>query len=175
MSTLEIFLNVIGSAIMGYFISLLGSKLTPKFKAKAIKAEEIAKNDKIVKADKFFLSFFLYPGILCNLIGVIIIAFPKLIKEVFEFNYIATIIVWWIPMIFNNVIFYFLFTEVRYNDEEIIVKKPLRKVRKYKIDEIISFTKKRNLIIKTTQGKIFLFRALSGTESLREFLIKNRT
>ena len=65
---------------------------------------------------------------------------------------------------------YFLLTQAAYNNEIIIVKRLIIKAKIYKISDIEDYTKEGNLKIYTKQGNFTLFRAMSGTESLREFL-----
>lgn len=114
MSTLEIILNIIGAILIELSINLLGSHLYNTFKTKESKTINVGK----------LLNFFVL-AMICNLVGIVIFTFPKLITEYLEFNYVATIIIWWIPLIFDDIVLYFLSIKVNYNDEEIITKKIL--------------------------------------------------
>lgn len=171
MNTLEIILNIVSAILIELSFNFLGSHLYNVFKSKEIKDEENAKKSKTIKMGSL-LNYLFVLAMLCNLVGIIIIAFPKLIKEYLGFNYIASIIIWWIPLIFDNIVLYFASIKVNYNNQEIIIKRPLCKQKRYKFSEIISFTKTGNLIVKTTHGRFILFKALAGTESLRTLLIE---
>ncbi|MDE6585984.1 MAG: hypothetical protein K2K80_04830, partial [Clostridia bacterium] len=155
-------------------IPIVSSALFPIFLKREIANEKIAKEEKSVKIDKKFFTVFLSLMIFLNLIGVLIIALPDFVTEYLEFNYIATICVWWIPIIFDDVVFCLMCTKATYDDEKMIIKKLFRKPKVYYYSDIISFSKTGNLKVTTTKGNFTLFNAFAGTGSLREFIAVKR-
>lgn len=112
--------------------------------------------------------------IFTNIIGILIIALPKVIIEYLKFNYVATLCVWWIPIILDDVVFYFMCTTVKYDDDKITVKKLFHKPKEYYYGDIISYTKSGNLKVITKNGSFTLFNAFAGTNSLREIIAKKK-
>jgi len=171
MSVLEFILNLISMFLAELLGNLIPAHFVPIFKKREEKNEELAKKYNYVKMDKKIISVFKIYSVFAIVIAIVIFAFPKFIKTTLGFNYIATIILWWIPLIFNTIILYFMLIEVSYNDENIIVKKPLLKPKTYNFSDIIYFSKTGNLKVKTLKGNFLLFRAMAGTKTLRELLI----
>ncbi len=174
MTTLEIVLNVLSMVFIEISVSMIITHLYPKFKKKEIDLEENASQLKHVKMDKMFKSIFVVLAILSNIIGIVIFAFPSIIIAILGFNYLITIIVWWLPLIFSNAILYLLFTEAKYNDKGIFVKKVFSKEKFYKYDDILSYSETGNLKVKTTKGSFVLLNAMAGTNSLRKILKSKR-
>ncbi len=170
MSALEIVLNILSMLLVEISISMIISHFYPKFKKKEVESEEKASQLKYVKIDPTFKNIFVVLAIISNLVGIVIFAFPRLISDILQFNYVATIIVWWLPLIFDNFILYSFFTEARYNDEGIFVKKAFSKEKFYKYDEILRYRETGNLKVKTTKGSFVLINAMAGTNSLRNIL-----
>lgn len=172
MSPLEIALNIITQLLVIVSATLVTSHLLPKWKKKEAEGEANAQRERTVKIDKRLGRTFIWLAIFVDLIGIFIVAFPNVITNIFEFNYVATIIIWWIPVTFDNVMLYFIMTEAKYDDTKIIVKKAFAKEKTYLVCDIIYFSRKGNLKIKTKTGSFVLFNALYGTASLRSFLIE---
>lgn len=124
--------------------------------------------------DKTFKLIFVVLAILSNIIGIVILAFPSIIIDILGFNYLITIIVWWLPLIFNNAILYLLFTEAKYNDKGIFVNKVFSNEKFYKYDDILSYCETGNLKVKTRNGSFVLLNAMAGTNSLRKILKSKR-
>lgn len=167
---MEIALRVISAFLVSISTSIIVDILYPIFLKREKANEEKAKSEKSVYVSKKFATGFIVLLIFINIIGIIIIALPKFISEYLEFNYIATICIWWIMIIFDDIVMYFIFTKVTYDEEKIIVKKLFQKPKVYYYSDITSFTKTGNLKVVTTKGKFLLFNALSGTNSLRQIL-----
>ena len=167
---MNIFLYIVSIIFLELSINIIINRLTPFFSKKAKQNEIIAGEIGLVKADKMTYGMFFFPTIIVNIAGLIILIFPKLVTDILGFNFIATIIIWWTAMIFDNIILYFLSITAIYNGIEILVKMPFVKPISFKINEIIYFSKTRNLTIKTKDKKIILLRVLSGTDSLRNYL-----
>lgn len=170
MSVLEFILNLISMFLAELLGNLIPAHFVPIFKKREQKNEELAKKYNYVKMDKKIISIFKIYSVFAIVIAIIIFAFPKFIKNTLGFNYIATIILWWMPLIFNTIILYLMLIEVKYDDEHIIVKKPLLKPKIYKFSEITDFSKTGNLKVKTLKGNFILFKAMAGTQTLREIL-----
>ena len=166
----ELIIDIITIIILIISFNMIFEYAVPKFKKQEIKDEENAKELKIVKLNKGMATGYLITLIFLDIIGIVFIAFPRIVTEFFGFNYLVTIIFLWIILIFDNVMIYFLLTQAAYNNEIIIVKRPIIKAKIYKISDVEDYTKEGNLKIYTKQGNFTLFRAMSGTESLREFL-----
>ena len=172
MSPLEIALNIITQVLVILSATLITTSLLPKWKKKEAEGETYAQREKTVKIDKKLGRTFIWLAIFLDLVGIFIFAFPNVITNFFEFNYVATIITWWIPITFDNVMLYFMMTEAKYDDTKIIVKKALAKEKTYLICDIINFSKNGNLKVKTKTGSFVLLNVLYGTASLRSFLIE---
>lgn len=168
MTNLELILNILSTILIEIFVQMIIAYLYPKFKKKENEDEELAKSFKYVKMNNNVVFIFIILCIFTSLIGLIIFILPSFIINVLKLNYIATILIWWIPLIFNDITLYFMLTKVKYNEEEIIVKKPLSKQKVYKFNEIIKYSNNGNLKIKTKNGNFILFKAMSGTNSLRK-------
>lgn len=160
--------NIITAIILIFSLSLIFQQLFPKFKKLEIEDESSAKTQKIVKLNKQLSIFFVVSLLIIDIFGILI--FPKIITEFLGFNYLAFLIFWCVILIFDNTVAYFLFSKAVYNENEIYLKRPFMKIKCYKIDDITSFTKTGKLKITTKHGNFTLFKAMSGTESLREFL-----
>lgn len=170
MSVLEICLNIISLVLIEILGQMIITYLIPKVRKMEKEDEEAAQNLRCVKMNKNIITIFI---ILCGftaLIGVLIFIFPNLITKLLGFNYIATIILWWVPLLFDILILYFMLIEASYNDEAIIVKKPFSKQRIYKFDEITKYSLTGNLVVRTKDGKFTLLNAMAGTNTLREIL-----
>ncbi len=172
---IEIVLRVITSFIASISASIVCAILTPIFLKREKANEEKAKSEKSVYVSKKFAIVFIALLIFINVIGVLIVALPNVITEYLEFNYVTTICVWWIPMIFDDVVMLLLFTKATYDDEKITVKKPFCKPKVYYYSDIISFTMTGNLKVVTTKGKFMLFNMLAGTNSLRQLIAKKKS
>ena len=170
MSVTEIISNIFSMLLVGFSSTIISKYYFSKIKKIESNYEELAKINKTVKIDKIFLRVFVVMAIFANIIGIIIFALPNFVANVLGFNYLVTIIIWWLPLMFNNIILIFMFTEASYNNEQIIVK-TVFKTKIYKLDEIIYFSKSGNLKVKTTRGNFLLFNAMYGTLHLREFLL----
>lgn len=168
---MQIVIRVLTWLLIDLTIAILMDYWIPKIRAKENRAEEIAQSNRVVKLSKNIRIAFIVLSIFVDVVGVVIAAFPKLITEFYQFDYTVTVVVWYVPLIFDNVMLYFMLTEVKYDDNVIVVKRPLTKTKTYKVDDIVSITHTGNLKVKTKQGSFTLFKALSGTESLRSFLI----
>ena len=171
---LEVYTRIISTLLAGTISFFVVRALYPKFKKKEIDDEEKACQYKHVQINKFLGRFFLATSIFMLIVGFVILIFPSLIIEILEFNYLTTALVWWISTIFVNACTFLMLTKAQYNDEEIIVTKFLLKSKTYKFDEIISYSKEGNLRVKTKNGRFTLFRAMSGTESLRNEIKKKK-
>lgn len=167
---MEISLRIITSFLISISASILAEILYPIFLKKEKENEEKAKEEHSVHFSKKLARVYIGMLIFLNIIGILIIALPKVITEFLEFNYVATICVWWIPIIFDDVVACIFSTKATYDDEKIVVKKLFRKPKVYYYSDIISFTKTRNLKVETTKGKFLLFNSLSGTDSLRKVI-----
>lgn len=167
---MEIALRVISAFLVGLSTSILGSILYPILLKREKVNEEKAKSEKIVSISKKLAIALVTLLIFLNIIGILIIALPNVIVEFFEFNYIATICIWWIPIIFDDVVAYIIFTKATYDDEKITVKKLFHKPKVYYFSDIVSYTKTGNLKVVTIKGKFTLFNALAGTNSLRQLI-----
>lgn len=169
---MEIALRVLSGILVSVSISIIVElivikKLYPKLKKREDDTEQKAKTTKTVKLDKRLSIIFISLLVFVNIIGVLIIALPKVITEYLEFNYIATVCVWWVFVIFEDVFCYFIFMQAAYDDEKIIVKKLFFKPKEYYYSDITYYSKKGNLRVKTPKGSFVLFNALAGTQSLR--------
>ena len=173
MKGIEVVFNIISVVLAVVSSCMVVERLLPKFRQREALEEEKAKELKYVKLDKKLSATFTILAMVCNLIGILIFIFPKVIKNYLQFNYTLVIIFWWLPLIFSNFILYFLFTVVMYNQDKILVKKPFFKQKVYYFSEITSFTETGNLIVKTKSGKFILLNAMAGTNTLRE-IIKNK-
>ncbi|MBQ9145627.1 MAG: hypothetical protein IJX70_04110 [Clostridia bacterium] len=174
MTALEIILNILSMILIALSATMIINHLYPKFKKLEKETEEEAKQYRYVEMNKTIKNAFIIMAIITNLIGIIIFIFPNLITNILGFNYTATIIVWWLPVLFDNVILYFMLTKATYNDKEIIVKKALSKSKIYKYEDIISYSESRNLRVKTKTGNFTLLNAMSGTNTLRQ-IIKSKS
>lgn len=172
MSPWEISLSIITELLIIFSVTLVINHLLPKWKKKEADGEANARREKTVKLDKKLRRTFIWLSIVVDLVGIFIVAFPYVIVNIFEFNYVATIIIWWVPVIFDNVILYFVMTEAKYDDTKIIVKKAFAKEKTFLICDIVYFSRKGHLKVKTKTGNFVLFYALYGTASLRSFLIE---
>lgn len=170
MTALEIVLNILSMVLIEISVSMIITHFYPKFKKKEIELEEKASQLGHVKMYQTFKLIFVVLAIISNLVGIVIFSFPSLIINILGFNYLATIIVWWLPLIFNNAILVLLFTEAKYNDEGIFVKKVFSKEKFYKYEEILSYSETGNLKVKTKKGSFVLLNAMAGTNKLREIL-----
>lgn len=170
MDAVTILLNILSMILTELTLQIIFTFLSPYLKKKEKTDEENAKQFRYVKLNKKLLIVFISLSVIIDAVGIIIFAAPDLIINFLGFNYIATIICWWIPLIFDNIFLYFLFTTVKYDDEKIVVKKVFSKPKEYKYDEITSFSHSGNLRVKTKNGSFILFNAMAGTKSLRETL-----
>lgn len=179
---MELTVRVITGVLIALIIPILISLVYPKLENFAKKREadiqkgvkereDAAKEEKSVAIDKKLKAFLLPLLIFVNLVGVLLVALPKFVTEYLEFNYVATLCVWWIPILFDDAVFCFMFlTKATYDDEKITVKKPFLKPAVYYFADITSFTKTGNLKVATTKGNFTLFNFFVGTQSLREFI-----
>ena len=103
--------HIITSILLTFSIALVVNHLMPKWKKKWENAESNAKNEKTVKIGKRFKRLMLTLAIFLDLVGIFIVAFPKIITNFFGFNYLVTILVWWIPITFDNIFLFLLLTE----------------------------------------------------------------
>ncbi len=168
---MEIALRVITAFLVGISTSIVVSVLYPIFLKREKANEEKAKSENRVYFSKKMTAFFISILILINITGILIVALPDVITEIMGFNYIATICVWWIPVILMDIYYsLILYTHAIYDDEKIIVKKIFRKQKTYYFSDIISYTKTGNLKVVTTTGKFTLFNIYAGTNSLRQLI-----
>ncbi len=170
MKPIEILLNIVSMSLAAFSAQMVVRYLYPKFKKEELEDEEKAKQLRYVRLNNKTVGVFIALIIFVDSIGIIIFACPNLITNVFRFPYIKAIVFWWIPLLFDNVVLYFMFTQAIYNDKEIHVKKVLSKPKVYKFSEIISFTEIGNLRVKTKKGSFMLFNAMAGTKTLREII-----
>lgn len=171
---MEVALRVVTGFMVSIFAAMIGDLLLPKLRKSEIEKERIAKSKRFVKLSKGLFAVFLTLLSVVNLVGVLIIALPDVVTVYLRFNYTATILVWWIPLIFNDAAGYFLFTQATYDDEKIVVKKLFSKPKAYCYDDITEFSPSGNLRVVTSKGRFVLFNAFAGTSSLREFIEQKR-
>lgn len=169
---MTIALRIITQILVAISVAFVIRHMLPKWKKREAEGESEAKEERTVKIDKRLGRTFISLVIFIDLVGIFIVAFPKVIVNYFEFNYVATVIIWWIPVTFDNVVLYFMMTEAKYDDTKIIVKKAFAKEKTYLICDIIDFSRKGNLKVKTKNGNFVLFNTFYGTASLRNFLIE---
>lgn len=169
---MEIVLRIITAVIISVFVAEMIDLLLPKFRKRETLNEQQAALEKKVKLSRGLFITFLTLLIFVNAIGILIVALPKIITEYMGFNYIVTILIWWIPLVFDDIIGYFLFTQAVYNDEKIVVKKLFSKPKTYYFSEIVSFSQTGNLKVKTSSGSFMLFNVLAGTSSLRKSIMQ---
>ena len=172
MTPLKIALRIITQILVTISVTLIIRHMLPKWKKRETEGESKAQKERIVKFDRRLGRIFLSLVIFLDLIGIFIIAFPKVITDFLEFNYVATIIIWWIPISFDNIALHFIMTEAKYDDTKIVIKKAFLKEKTYLICDILDFSKKGNLKVKTKTGNFVLYNAFYGTASLRSFLIE---
>ncbi|MBR1984607.1 MAG: hypothetical protein IKA31_02600, partial [Clostridia bacterium] len=110
MTALEIILNILSMILIELSATMIIKHLYPKFKKFEKETEEEAKQYRYVEMNKTIINAFIIMAIITNLIGIIIFIFPNLITNILGFNYTATIILWWLPILFDNVILYFMLT-----------------------------------------------------------------
>ncbi len=168
---MEIALRVISAFLVSASTSVICGILYPIFLKREKTNEEKAKSENSVHFSKKLASLFISIMIFINIIGTLIIAFPNVITEIMKFNYVATICIWWILVIFVDILYpQIIFTTATYDEEKIIIKKVFRKPKTYYFSEILSFTKTGNLKVVTTKGKFTLLNMLSGTNSLKQLI-----
>lgn len=167
---MEIALRVISALLVTLSISILGDILYPKFLKREKTNEDKAKAERKVYINNKLSAVFIALLIFCNIVGILIIALPNVVTEILKFNYVTTICVWWIPIIFDSIVVYIMFTKATYDDEKITIKKLFSKPKVYYFSDIISYTKTGNLKVVTKNGNFLLFNALSGTDSLRQVI-----
>ncbi|MDE7395706.1 MAG: hypothetical protein K2M95_06285 [Clostridiales bacterium] len=173
---MEIALRIITGGILSFFVPLLinviiRSKM-PKWEKWEMENEQEAKSKNYVKLDKNFYMFFLVACIIVNLTGILIVALPKLITKYIGFSYIVILIIWWAMLIFDDTMLCLMCTQATYDDEKIVVKKVFCKPKEYYYSDIVDYTVKGNLKVKTTKGNFLLFNLCAGTSSLRDLIIR---
>lgn len=152
------------------FISLIIAHFYPKFKKYEIGQEDEASRLGYVKLDKKLKRMFIVLCTIFDIMSIVVFACPKLVRDFLGLNYLATVIILFLLLTFDNLVIALLFTEASYNEEGIFVKKVFSKEKFYKYSEILSFTEIGNLKVKTQKGSFVLFNTMSGTDSLRKYL-----
>ena len=170
---MEIVLRVITGVLVSISTSVICGILYPVFLKREKANEKKAKSENRVYFSKKLAAVLISIMIFINIVGILIIALPDVITEIMEFNYIATICIWWVPVIFID-IFYplILSTNAIYDDERITVRKLFRKPKVYYYSDITFYTKTGNLKVVTTKGSFTLFNMFAGTNSLRQLIAK---
>lgn len=169
---MEIAFRVLSSLFIVATTSILGDILYLKFSEKEKKSEEEAKLKRTVKLDKRISIAFIALLIFVNIVGILIVALPKVVTEYLGFNYVVTLCVWWIPVIFSGVVCGLASVQATYDEEKITVKRLFAKPKEYFYRDITYYSKIGNLKVVTANGSFTLFNALSGAKSLREFIQK---
>ena len=167
---MQIALRVITGILVSISTSIIGAILYPILLKREQANEEKAKAENSVYVSKKFGATFVCLLVFLNIIGILIIALPNVITEILGFNYVATICIWWIPIIFDDIVTYLLFTKTTYDDVKITVKKLFRKPKIYYFNDITYYTRTGNLKVVTSNGSFMLFNMLAGTNGLRQLI-----
>lgn len=110
------------------------------FARKERKNEETAEKTRTVKLSKGLTAAFIICIVIINAAEIIILAWKSLITDVFEFDYLITVIIWSVVTALDDIFVYFMFTKACYDDEKIVIFKPLQKAKTYYFDDIESYT-----------------------------------
>ena len=169
-------MRVISSFLVCVSTSIVVSILYPILLKREKANEEKAKSENRVYFSRKLTALFISILIFINITGILIVALPDVITDIMGFNYIATICIWWIPVILMDIYYpLIIYTHASYDDEKIIIKKIFRKQKIYYFSDIISYTKTGNLKVVTTNGKFTLFNLYAGTNGLRQLIAEKTT
>lgn len=175
MDVLEIVLQVLGALICALgdaFLTNLCRNTGGEsyFARKEKENEKEAGEKRTVKMSKGLTAAFIVCLIIIHIAEVLILVCKSFITRELG-NYWAVLTIWTAAVALDDVFVYALFTKAYYDDEKIVVLKPLQKAKTYYFDEIESYTFSGNLKVKTANGSFTLLNALSGTDTLRGIII----
>lgn len=168
-------IRVITFFVIDIAIALLFDRLVPIWRKKERELEIENGAKQVVKTEwkkMSGMSLMLICAVIANLTAIVLIAIPDLLSKWLGFDVTLIAIIWWIVLVFDDIILYFLCVTATYDDETITVKKPFFKAKTYRFDDVIGYSPTGNLRIKTKTGSFTLFNAMSGTQALRSFLVR---
>lgn len=176
MDVLEIIIQIIGGllAVLGeafltnLFPNVVGES---KFQRKERLNEETAAKHRIVKLCKGFTIAFSVLLVTINLVEIFIIFAKPIFNAYLTTDYFIALVIWSILTVFDDVMMFIAFTKAYYDDEKIVIKRPLLKSKIYYFDDITFCTMQGNLKVKTAKGSFGLPRVFAGTETLRGIIM----
>lgn len=177
---MELILQII-VGIIGGLLELLGDVIIANLFRKTNRDSYFAKKEKlneeeagkkhIVKMSKGLTAAFVSCLVIIHITEIVIIVGKPIITDICGFDYITTLIVWTVAVALDDILVYYMFTKATYDDEKIVVMKPLQKAKTYYFDDIESYSLTGNLEVNTTKGSFVLYNSFAGTETLRGVII----
>lgn len=104
MTTVEIIINIFSMVLVEVFISIIIAHFYPKFKKREIEQEDKASRLGYVKLDKKLKRMFMVLCTIFDIMSIVVFACPKLVKDFLGLNYLATVIILFLLLTFDNVV-----------------------------------------------------------------------
>ena len=167
---MDILVQIVTMLILSIMCEMIIAKLLPSFKQKEQEYNQSASINKTVGLNRQIFLIFLVMAIFVFVVGVLILAIPA-ISKLLNINYIALIIVWWIPLIFDIFMFILMSVKIKYNEEDFVYTNAFGIKKNIKYNQITNIEIKANkIIVFTQQGKIRLLNAFSGVQEFLNFV-----
>ena len=125
----------------------------------------------MAKLSKGFTAAFTVMLVIINLAEIFIIFAKPIFKAYLTMDYFIALSIWSVLTVLDDVMMFVAFTKAYYDDEKIVIKRPLLKSKIYYFDDITFCTIQGNLKVKTVKGSFLLLRVFAGTETLRGIIM----
>ncbi|MBP5349364.1 MAG: hypothetical protein J6Z13_03300 [Clostridia bacterium] len=145
------------------------AQIIPKVRRKTRLDNLKARESKTVAMNFEMRTFFLVSCLFVTLIGVLLIVFPQ-ISAFCKFDYVVTLLVWWLPVIFDLIVLSFMMISIQYDENGFTYRNAFGLKRRFRYQEIEKIVEVRNTVIVTKRKKIVLFNAMSGSFAFSRYL-----
>ena len=155
--------------LIDHLVEIVVAQIIPKVRKKTRLDNLKARESKTVAMNFEMRTFFLVSCLFITLIGVLLIVFPQ-ISAFCKFDYVVTLLVWWLPVIFDLIVLSFVMISIQYDEDGFTYRNAFGLKRRFRYQEIEKIVEVRNTVIVTKRKRIVLFNAMSGLFAFSRYL-----
>ncbi len=170
---MEILFKVVTAILLSISLEIVLAKLAKDFAEKESKGDKQAIDSSVVCLNKRLSTIFITMSIVLSVVGLALVIFPQ-ICDIIEFDYIVTLSIWWVMLLFDNIILVRLLVRVKYYETFFEYTNAFGYTKRYSYEQVVKIEYKGgNVVVYLKDTNITLFNAFSGLNKFVDILNKN--
>ena len=167
---MNLLLRIIAVILISILVEVIVANNIPKWrkkehdeKRKANKAKEVYLSEMLTKPGTVLMVFVV-------VVGILLVIFPQFCEWV-EFDYTTTIVVYWIPITLDLIIYVPLLLRLKYDEEKVKYTNAFGFTRSFRYEDIVEVVETKGFVkIVTANQKIRFGKGLCGAETFIDYL-----